>query len=159
MANEGNAVSSLLDFINRREGDPLIGTSLKQLSGDGGAPPLAQKSSFVALKSRPPCEYHNYKPLGLSLCFEGSKVQAVHVYNGTHGYSAYQGELPYGLRMQMRGIDIVKLLGEPDEKMGGGRGGPISIAYKGQGIQVNFVGHEWEDKHNIIDSLTIHEPT
>ena len=61
-------------------------------------------------------------------------------------------------RMDMRAVDIVKLLGEPDGKWGGGRRGPISLAYKGKGLQFNFLGNDWDDSTNILDSVTIHEP-
>ena len=58
------------------------------------------KASFTAssLGNRPPCVYHNYRGLGLSLCFEASLLRALHVYNGTHGYAIFPGLLPHGLR-------------------------------------------------------------
>jgi len=127
-------------------------------SAEGGVVPRPEIKAYPALKNRPACEYHNYKPLGVSFCFENSILKAAHVYNGTHGFSVYKGDLPLGLRLNMKGQDIVRILGEPDDKMGGGRGGPISLAYKDKGMQINFIGSNWEDRDNEVDSITIHEP-
>ncbi|GLJ39024.1 hypothetical protein SUGI_0795490 [Cryptomeria japonica] len=62
-----------------------------------------------------------------------SVLQAIHVYNGTHGFSVCKAELPLGIRLNMDGQEIVTILGEPDGKMGGAHGGPISLAYKDKG--------------------------
>lgn len=124
----------------------------------GGGVPQPEIKSYPALKNRPACEYHNYKTFGVSFCFENSILKAAHVYNGTHGFSVYKGDLPFGLRLNMKGQDIVRILGEPDDKMGGGHGGPISLAYKDKGLQINFIGSNWEDRDNEVDSVTIHEP-
>lgn len=145
-------------LIGCPEHHPKLALFLQDIQGTSRPPKPPLKEYFAGLKSRPPCVYHNFKDFGLSLCFENSVLQGVHLYNGTHGYSFYRGPLPYGLRMQMQGADIVKLLGEPDVKMGGGRGGPISLAYKGKGLQFNFVGNDWEDMANVLDSVTVHEP-
>lgn len=145
------------DLVGCSDDDPKIPHFLLNLQGSALLPKPV-KESFSALKSRPPCVYHNFKDLGVSLCYEGSVLQAAHLYNGTHGYSTYQGELGHGIRLQMCGAEIVKLLGEPDGKMGGGKGGPISLVYKDKGLQFNFIGNNWADKENILDSVTVHEP-
>ncbi|EFJ26418.1 hypothetical protein SELMODRAFT_412979 [Selaginella moellendorffii] len=148
-----------MELIGKREGDPAIAAFLGNLGASDGGIPLPSRCAFPALKSRPACEYHNYEALGVSLCFEESALEAVHVYNGTHGYSQFIGDLPHGLRIGMTGREIVELLGEPDGKAGGGRGGgPISIAYKERGLHINFLGSSWENSDSAIDSVTIHAP-
>eukprot|EP01018_Ginkgo_biloba_P028682 Gb_15216 [translate_table: standard] len=144
--NDGELIKSFIQYV----------ASITPTAGEGV--PRPEIKAYAALKSRAACEYHNYKELGLSFCFENSILQAIHVYNGTHGFSVYKGDLPQRLRLNMHGEDIVKLLEEPDGKMGGGRGGSISLAYKNKGLQINFKGSDWEDRHNEIDSITIHEP-
>ncbi|KAH7435303.1 hypothetical protein KP509_06G058800 [Ceratopteris richardii] len=146
-------------LLGRREDDPAIAEFLQALQPSGPFPILpTSKESFKALAGRPPCVYHNYKSLGVSLCFEDSVLRAFHLYKGSHGYSTFSGPLPHGVRIGMCGADLVKLLGEPDGKLGGGRGGPISLTYKDKGLQLNFVGNDWEDRGNLLDSITIHEP-
>ncbi|MCO5584763.1 hypothetical protein L7F22_038695 [Adiantum nelumboides] len=154
--NMGEEAFSAL--LGRREDDPAIASFLQALLQPSSSTPPTSKDSFPALSGRPACVYHNYKPLGLSLCFEDSVLRAFHLYNASHGYSSFPGCLPHSLRMQMRGADIVRLLGEPDGKLGGGRGGPISLTYKDKGLQLNFVGSNWDDKDNVLDSITVHEP-
>ncbi|KAI5080902.1 hypothetical protein GOP47_0004085 [Adiantum capillus-veneris] len=145
------------ELLGRAEDDPAIASFLEALQPSSSTRP-SFKDSFPALAGRPACVYHNYKPLGLSLCFEDSLLRAFHLYNASHGYSSFPGHLPHGLRLQMRAADIVRLLGEPDGKLGGGRGGPISLTYKDKGLQLNFVGSNWDDRENVLDSITIHEP-
>eukprot|EP00249_Psilotum_nudum_P004443 c17966_g1_i1 orf=83-559(+) len=154
---ECSTAAPLHSLIGCREDHPALTKFLHHLPQQQ---PLQspEKHTFEALKTRPPCVYHNYKALGISLCFENSVLQAIHLYNVGHGYLVYRGQLPYGLRMQMCAVDIVKLLGEPDGKMGGGRRGPISLAYKEKGLQFNFLGCDWEDKNNTLDSITVHQP-
>ncbi|XP_059065506.1 uncharacterized protein LOC131857266 [Cryptomeria japonica] len=123
-----------------------------------GINPTPEIKAYPALHKRAACEYHNYKPLGMSFCFEDSILQAIHVYNGIHGFSVCKAELPLGIRLNMDGQEIVTILGEPDDKMGGAHGGPISLAYKDKGLQINFIGSDWEDRHNRIDNITIHQP-
>eukprot|EP00250_Pteridium_aquilinum_P035069 c8562_g1_i1 orf=38-502(+) len=151
----GEEEEEVYGLLGCGEDDPLIARFLKALQTH---PNPASKDSFAALAGRPACVYHNYKHLGLSLCFEASLLRALHLYNASHGYAPFPGRLPHNLRMEMRGADIVRLLGEPDGKLGGGGGGPISITYKDRGLQLNFVGSDWEDKDNVLDSITIHEP-
>jgi hypothetical protein len=54
--------------------------------------------AYSALKSRPSCTYHNYKDAGVSLCFEGGRVTAVHVYNGAEDFAIFTGPLPHEIR-------------------------------------------------------------
>ncbi|CAI7883256.1 unnamed protein product [Closterium sp. NIES-54] len=68
-------------------------------SAGGASSPLeAERKAFPAVRGRAACEYVNYKALGLSLCVEEGRVAAVHVYSNVHGYKAFAGTLPFGLK-------------------------------------------------------------
>ena len=61
---------------------------------------------YPALRSRPACEYHNWRSRGVSVQCEGRRVVGVHLYNGSHGYAMYAGPLPYGLRYPLHAITM-----------------------------------------------------
>eukprot|EP00698_Gefionella_okellyi_P005964 TRINITY_DN15399_c0_g1_i1.p1 TRINITY_DN15399_c0_g1~~TRINITY_DN15399_c0_g1_i1.p1 ORF type:complete len:149 (+),score=24.22 TRINITY_DN15399_c0_g1_i1:5-451(+) len=106
------------------------------------------------------CEYHTYKPDGLSFCFDiiGADnavltLGGIHVFNGVQGYIACKLALPHGVHLRMTNVDVVTLLGEPTKK-GGGRSMPVFIVYERVGLQVDFQSASWEDLANPIVSLT-----
>ena len=47
----------------------------------------------------PSCEYVNFRPHGLSLCFEGGKLDCVHCYAGCDGFGTYAVGLPTGVAL------------------------------------------------------------
>ncbi|CAI5483384.1 unnamed protein product [Closterium sp. Yama58-4] len=93
-------------------------------------PPLeAERKAYPAVRGRAACEYVNYKAMGLSLCVEDGRVAAVHVYSNVHGYKAFTGSLPFGLKVSMKAKEVVATLGEPDVKAGGGSSGAVTVIY------------------------------
>ncbi|KAF9952891.1 hypothetical protein BGZ72_005850 [Mortierella alpina] len=53
----------------------------------------------------------------------------------------------YELDMHMKAHEIVQLLGEPEEKQSGGRGGNCWIGYqKSLGFALDFAGSNWDDR-------------
>merc|ERR1712007_100894 len=70
-------------------------------------------------------------------------------------YSA--GPLPAGLEWGHHSGDVVKLLGEPSDKFGGGRL-PTGIGYETLGLDVHFQNCSWEDARNPIKFLSVYEP-
>eukprot|EP00252_Welwitschia_mirabilis_P011806 TRINITY_DN26241_c0_g2_i1.p1 TRINITY_DN26241_c0_g2~~TRINITY_DN26241_c0_g2_i1.p1 ORF type:complete len:167 (-),score=18.57 TRINITY_DN26241_c0_g2_i1:273-773(-) len=151
----------VMKLLGCEVGSQEITDFLKQIGVQetGNPPPAPEIKAYPALQRRAACEYHNYKTLGISFCFENSLLRAIHVYNSADGYSTYKGPLPHSIRLDMEGHELVRVLGEPDGKFGGGRGrGPISLAYKEKGLQIDFVGSDWEDRQNVISCITVHEP-
>ncbi|CAI5973856.1 unnamed protein product [Closterium sp. NIES-64] len=73
---------------------------------------------LVAVRGRAACEYVNYKAMGLSLCVEDGKVAAVHVYSDVHGYKAFAGTLPFGLKVIMYAME--RVTSEYESQGGGG---------------------------------------
>jgi hypothetical protein len=65
--------------------------------------------------------------------------------------------------MEKRGHEIVQLLGEPDEKQGGGRKGNCWIGYHGSstsaGVSMDFAGADWEDREMVLACLTVALPS
>eukprot|EP00126_Sphaerothecum_destruens_P004281 Sdes_comp18089_c0_seq1m7514 len=73
--------------------------------------------------------FMNFKTVGLSFCYENEKLSAIHFYNaGVDGYSQFPGKLPCGLKFSDTNVHVVKKLGEPSDK-GGGGSIPIWITY------------------------------
>ncbi|KAG0329018.1 hypothetical protein BGZ99_003648 [Dissophora globulifera] len=61
--------------------------------------------------------------------------------------------------MSKRAHEVVQLLGEPEEKVGGGRQGNCWIGYnKSIGLAVDFAGSSWDDGDMTIASLTLSLP-
>ncbi|EPZ31240.1 hypothetical protein ROZALSC1DRAFT_31441 [Rozella allomycis CSF55] len=65
--------------------------------------------------------------------------------------------LPFNLSPKMTIKDVVQLVGEPDKK-GGSRMVPIWISYEDMGLQLDFVGSNWEDPNNPLSFVTIFQP-
>merc|ERR1712046_280761 len=85
----------------------------------------------------------------------GGIVDVVFLYaEGIDGFRAYQGPLPEGLSWEHKSCDVVSLLGEPSDKFGGGRI-PVSISYETKGLDVSFIGKNWDDASNPIAFLSI----
>ncbi|GJP52912.1 hypothetical protein CLOM_g12073 [Closterium sp. NIES-68] len=184
--------SSVLSLLDRSPDDPIATQALASLASSGSSSSANTTSSssnnsssrdssgaaasseleperkaFPAVRGRAACEYVNYKRLGLSLCVEEGRIAAVHVYSNVHGYKAFAGTLPFGLKVCMKAKEVVEALGEPDVKAGGGSSGAVTVIYSQLkpalqtdiGMQVTFVGRSWEDAENAIDCITIHLAT
>lgn len=65
--------------------------------------------------------------------------------------------------MEKRGHEVVQLLGEPEEKQGGGRKGNCWIGYHGSststGVSMDFAGANWEDREMRLSCLTVALPS
>ncbi|CAO3566196.1 unnamed protein product [Mortierella alpina] len=62
----------------------------------------------------------------------------------------------YEIDMKMKAHEIVQLLGEPEEKQGGGRGGNCWIGYqKSLGLAIDLAGSNWEDRDMMISCATL----
>merc|ERR1719296_265181 len=107
------------------------------------------------------CRYLNCKALGISFCLRsptGGHVDTVFLYrDGLDGYSTYNlGPLPYGLEWSDVSGEVVRKLGEPSDKFGGGRL-PIGIGFETLGVDVNFTNSSWEDRKNPITFISVFE--
>ncbi|KAF8983727.1 hypothetical protein BGZ46_009689 [Entomortierella lignicola] len=61
--------------------------------------------------------------------------------------------------LNKKAFEVVQLLGEPEERSGGGRQGNCWIGYqKSRGLAVDFVGSNWDDRNMTIGSITITVP-
>ncbi|KAI1319162.1 hypothetical protein EDD11_004805 [Mortierella claussenii] len=61
--------------------------------------------------------------------------------------------------LSKRAYEIVQLLGEPEQKVGGGRQGNCWIGYQtSAGLAVDFAGNNWDDRDMRIASLTLTAP-
>ncbi|KAF9136300.1 hypothetical protein BGW39_000016 [Mortierella sp. 14UC] len=62
--------------------------------------------------------------------------------------------------MEKKGHEVVQLLGEPEEKQGGGRKGNCWVGYgKSTGVSMDFAGSNWEDRDMVLSCLTIALPS
>lgn len=62
--------------------------------------------------------------------------------------------------MEKKGHEVVELLGEPEEKQGGGRKGNCWIGYgRTTGVSMDFAGGSWEDREMGLACLTVALPT
>eukprot|EP01135_Chromosphaera_perkinsii_P004601 Nk52_evm1s291 gene=Nk52_evmTU1s291 len=112
---------------------------------------------FVSGKEVRGAYFENYKCLGLSLCFEENRLDAIHMYNeGFDEYEQYKGALPYHLDWQDVNANVVRKFGEPSDK-GGGRI-PVWISYDNKGLQVDFKSIDWNDVNNPMTCITIFDP-
>ena len=60
-------------------------------------------------KFPPSSEFVNYRPHGVSLCFENGKLDTVHCYSrGVDGYGEFAGALPSGIAMTSAALDVVR---------------------------------------------------
>ena len=104
------------------------------------------------------CTYASFPAVGLSLCFDGTGDAATRRLACVHAVDQRCTlVLPHGISIGMTGAAVVELLGEPDRKGGGGRGGGITIAYVALGVQLNFVDASWEKPTNEVASVDIWE--
>lgn len=61
--------------------------------------------------------------------------------------------------MEKKGHEVVQLLGEPEEKQGGGRKGNCWIGYgRTTGVSMDFAGGNWEDREMGLACLTVALP-
>ncbi|KAF9085888.1 hypothetical protein BGX29_003085 [Mortierella sp. GBA35] len=61
--------------------------------------------------------------------------------------------------MEKKGHEVVLLLGEPEEKQGGGRKGTCWIGYpQSTGVSMDFAGSNWDDRDMVLSCLTLALP-
>ena len=101
----------------------------------------------------PSCEYVNYRPHGLSLCFEGGKLDCVHCYAGCDGFGTYSGGLPTGVALTSAAADVVRKLGEPTSK--GGQGRMIWLSYDHLGVKFDVAASGWDEPDALLTSVAI----
>ncbi|KAI8825778.1 uncharacterized protein EV422DRAFT_563611 [Fimicolochytrium jonesii] len=115
-------------------------------------------------KTFPGTLFHNYTTLGISYSFDEKQtggdlvLAAIHLYNdGISGYSRYALEdvfpLPYGLRMDLTGQEIVALLDEPTSKE---KYPKCCVVYDNLGIQIDLAAKDWEDPNCKIECFTVY---
>ncbi|CAE8641593.1 unnamed protein product [Polarella glacialis] len=138
-ADEATARAALLELAACRSKDP--------------------ERTEIETKAFSDCSYLNFKELGLQLRLKPAadgKVDVVFMYNeGVQGFSGYQGELPEGLEWSFVSRDVVKLLGEPSDKYGGGRFLPVGISYELQGLDIQFADKDWDDGQNPLAYVSV----
>ena len=104
-------------------------------------------------------EYVSFKERGLSLLFKEGKLDAIFLYNdGTEGFSGYKGTLPLGLDMNMKNVQVVKLLGEPSKKSPYNNVSPLWIEYSSKGLLINFKYKSYDDLDNPITCVSLFSP-
>ena len=105
-------------------------------------------------KFPPSSEFVNYRPHGVSLCFENGKLDTVHCYSrGVDGYGEFAGALPSGIAMTSAAVDVARALGEPTTK--GGVGRMIWLSYDHMGIKFDIAATDWEEPDASIRSVAI----
>jgi len=105
-------------------------------------------------KFPPSSEFVNYKPHGVSLCFENGTLDTVHCYAaGVDGYGAYAGALPSAIAITSAAVDVVRALGEPTTK--GGVGRMIWLSYDHMGIKFDIAATDWQEPDATITSVAI----
>ena len=95
--------------------------------------------------------------LGISLSFEDNILNAIFFYNDNiEKFSKYKGMLPYNLDIEkMKNVNIVEYLGDTPNK-GGGKY-PIFLSYKYLGIEITFLGCNWNDLENPIVYISLYK--
>jgi hypothetical protein len=76
---------------------------------------LIREFSLTEVSDAPPSrQYVGAKSRGVDLIFEDGRISCVQVYlKSGQGFSAYSGDLPYGIRADMNQVQINALLGTP----------------------------------------------
>lgn len=120
---------------------------------------LAGEAAEIEEKAYSDCRYLSCKPLGLSLRLKPASsgcVDVAFIYNeGVDGFSAYSsGPLPAGLEWSHTNRDVVKRLGEPSDRFGGGRQA-VGISYELLGLDVTFKSKSWDDARNPMAFLAV----
>eukprot|EP00747_Dinoflagellata_sp_TGD_P166433 gnl/TRDRNA2_/TRDRNA2_189211_c0_seq1.p1 gnl/TRDRNA2_/TRDRNA2_189211_c0~~gnl/TRDRNA2_/TRDRNA2_189211_c0_seq1.p1 ORF type:complete len:232 (-),score=48.65 gnl/TRDRNA2_/TRDRNA2_189211_c0_seq1:38-733(-) len=130
---------------------------LCSLPCDGGI----VKAEDLEAKSFSDCRYLNAKAAGLSVRLKPASaiglVDVVFLYNeGVCGFKAYAaGPLPFSLEWSHTSGDVVRRLGEPSDKWGGGRL-QVGIGYETKGLDVHFKGCSWDDAKNELTFLSVY---
>lgn len=99
--------------------------------------------------------YYVFKKKGIELLMTlGDTVDAVFVYaRGADGYRKYKGELPYGLRLDLRRAEVEQLLGVPDYT-GGNSVIPYYSGWDEKGIGVTYQSLDTLDMQNRIHHIS-----
>eukprot|EP00850_Spirogloea_muscicola_P019898 SM000202S05869 [mRNA] locus=s202:55776:57060:- [translate_table: standard] len=147
-------IGALVDLLGAPEDDAALAAWLADHGPEG--PP--EVKDYPAAAGRPACRYCSFRRAGLSLCFEGGSLAAVHAYNSAQGFGRCPLPLPSGLRLDMTSGDVVRLLGEPETKAGGRSSGPVLIAYRELGVQFQFASSDWNDACNVLQCVTFYKP-
>lgn len=118
-----------------------------------GADACSDRKSFGATT-----EYVNYRASGASLCFEGGRLNTVHVYGRTNGdgFDAWTHGLPPdagAVSMTSTARDIVAALGEPTSK--GGLGRMIWLSYDHMGLKFDVAASDWDAPDAEVVSVAI----
>ncbi|KAK2951922.1 hypothetical protein BLNAU_13159 [Blattamonas nauphoetae] len=140
-------------FTEHLIGRPYTSDSVQSLIHDLGEPDVKIYKGGDS--------YYSWKSHGLSFFVKGStnRIESVFLYNESiDGFSRYLGKLPHSLTFDATNQDVVRKLGEPDDK-----GGPpymgVWIAYESLGIQLDFKNKSWDDKDNPIAFVTLFQPS
>ncbi|KAI8605009.1 hypothetical protein EDD21DRAFT_364696 [Dissophora ornata] len=126
--------------LNYEPSKPLVPSIY---SAKDAAPPDSSLLSLVAIHLyRGPTDNFDTFPLAFSVpCGAGNKDAVVMLVE---------------MDMNKKAYEVVQLLGEPEEKLGGGRQGNCWIGFqKSMGLAIDFAGSNWEDRDMVISSLTL----
>jgi hypothetical protein len=108
------------------------------------------------------CTYLNVRSVGVSVLVKKGRVDSVFLYGPSarkdDKMAVWPHALPHDLRFDLTVQNVVEKWGEPSEKTGGGRHGPIAIQYDKQGVELTFVGQSWEDKDNPVAFVALFAP-
>lgn len=100
----------------------------------------------------PGCQLYNYYDAGLSVTVVDNRVDSIDFYFANHSYRPCHLPLPYGLRSDLTGAQLVSILGEPLDKGGGG----INIWLRWNGVQIELNDRSWDSaKDATMKALTI----
>lgn len=150
--DEGGSSPGTFDSKCLLGADEGLATSI--LLGLGGGAP-----GFLEFKSFSDCRYVNAKTVGISVRLRppDGHVDVIFLYRGgAAGYETFSGPLPEALQWSDLNRDVVRRLGEPSDRFGGGRV-PVGISYELLGLDVTFQNRSWDDDANPIAFLGVFE--
>ena len=110
--------------------------------------------SDYKLKQFKDIKYFSNFNKGISLCFKNDILDSIFLYNeNIDKFHRYNNKLPYLINFDMKNVDIIQLLGDTPKKGGGNC--PIFLNYPNLGIEINFIGKDWNDLNNIISFIIL----
>ncbi len=99
--------------------------------------------------------YISAPSMGWSTCFRNGILEAIYLYNSVKPYEQYKKKLPYKLNFDLVNSDVVQYFGDTKSKGGGNY--PIWLSYDHLGIEINFLGMDWNDRKNPITFFCIYD--
>ena len=150
-AEEDSVVIALRSALGARASDARLSRWLNLI----GINDVDFSSASDRKRFEPNTEYVNYRQYGVSLCFESGVFDTVHLYrSGVDGYAkTFASPLPLKLTMDHKGVDIVRVLGEPTSK--GGVGRMIWLSYDHLGLKFDLAASTFDEPDATITCVAV----